>query len=235
MKIVVGLISTFTFGTSMFAGISVAAIPQQTPVVPRQQTFTAPTVNQQQSPIVPHVDQQNTPIVPEKITTQKICSYDTVENLLSRSQNTQNDSNSAFSYLAQQGFNHNEDGSWACYVKDPRKDGRYYTLFKVQQIGAKLVGSSFLDNGTLIEGQDKRSLDFFMTLIEHQMKTTEGNRQSIQRYVETFISLVKEGKIPPSRRGYLFDQPSRGLILYHALTDGKLKGTAITINLNLSQ
>lgn len=222
MKIFTLLLSTFSLLGSTFSTISIAAMPlgQNTTTTGAQQTFTAPNAGQQQ-----------TPIVPEKITTQKICSSDNVDNLLPTPQNK---ISSPFSYLAEQGFTHTEDGSWVCFAKDPRKDGRYYTLFKVQQLNGKLVGSSFLDNGSLIEGQDRRSLDFFMTLIDHHINGTQGNRQSIRRYLESFISLVKQGKIPPSRRGYLFDQPHVGLILYHTLTEGKLKGTAITINVNLS-
>ncbi len=165
---------------------------------------------------------------PEKIT-QKICSSDAVESLLPPSTEP---SNSPISYLAQQGFTQSSDGSWVCYVNDPKKEGRYYTLLKVQQIDGKLVASSFLDQGSLIEGQENRSLDFFMTLVDNYTNTTLNNRQSIRKYLETFISLVRSGKIQASRRGYLFDQPSRSFVMYHPLNAGELKGTGITININ---
>ncbi len=165
---------------------------------------------------------------PEKIT-QKICSFDAVESLLPPSTEP---NNSPISYLAQQGFIQSSDGSWVCYVNDPKKEGRYYTLLKVQQIDGKLVASSFLDQGTLIEGQENRSLDFFMTLVENYTNTNRNNQKSIRKYLQTFISLVRSGKIPPSRRGYLFDQPSRSLVMYHPLSSGELKGTGITININ---
>lgn len=165
---------------------------------------------------------------PEKIT-QKICSFDAVESLLPPSKEP---SNSAISYLAQQGFTQSSDGSWVCYVNDPKKEGRYYTLFKVQQIDGKLVASSFLEQGSLIEGQENRSIDFFMTLVDNYTNTTRNNRQSIRKYLETFISLVRSGKIQASRRGYLFDQPSRSFVMYHPLNAGELKGTGITININ---
>lgn len=122
--------------------------------------------------------------------------------------------------------------SWVCYVNDPKKEGRYYTLLKVQEVDGKLIASSFLDSGSLIEGQENRSLDLFMTLIGNHTKTSQGNRQSIRRYLESFISLVRSGKIQPSRRGYLFDQPSRSFVMYHPLGSGELKGTGITININ---
>ncbi|MCV3213959.1 hypothetical protein OGM63_10605 [Plectonema radiosum NIES-515] len=165
---------------------------------------------------------------PEKIT-QKICSFDAVESLLPASSEP---GNSPISYLAQQGFTQSSDGSWVCYVNDPKKEGRYYTLLKVQQINGKLVASSFLDQGSLISGQEDRSLDFFMTLVENYTNTTRNNRQSIRKYLQTFISLVRSGQIQASRRGYLFDQPSRSFVMYHPLNAGELKGTGITININ---
>ncbi|MGI2902479.1 hypothetical protein [Tolypothrix sp. VBCCA 56010] len=165
---------------------------------------------------------------PERIT-QKICSSDAVENLLPP---LSQPSNSPISYLAQQGFTQTSDGSWVCYANDPKKEGRYYTLLKVQQIDGKLVASSFLEQGSLIEGQENRSLDLFMTLIENYTNTNRNNRESIRKYLQTFISLVRSGKIQPSRRGYLFDQPSRSLVMYHPLSSGELKGTGITININ---
>jgi len=174
---------------------------------------------------------QETPKPPKQNTTQKICSSDPVENLLPPlpGQNRTNDSQ--MSYLANQGFTQSEDGSWVCYVNDSKKEGRYYTLFKVQQVNGKLIGSSFLDGGSLIDGQDSRSLNFFMTLIENHTNINPENRQSIRRYLEAFINLVGEGKIQPSRRGFVFDQPNRALVIYHKLTTGDLKGTAITLNL----
>ncbi|MBW4671671.1 MAG: hypothetical protein KME60_30655 [Cyanomargarita calcarea GSE-NOS-MK-12-04C] len=161
---------------------------------------------------------------------QKICSFDAVESLLPP--NSKEQSSSPISYLSQQGFTQSNDGSWVCYVNDPKKEGRYYTLLKVQEIDGKLIASSFLDQGNLIEGQENRSLELFMFLIQNHTKTNQGNRQSIRKYLESFISLVKQGKVQPSRRGYLFDQPSRSFAIYHPLGSGELKGTAITININ---
>jgi hypothetical protein len=175
---------------------------------------------------------QETPAAPQQTTTQKICSLDPVESLLPPVQTKTN--NSLFSYLVQEGFTQSKDGSWVCYVNDPKTEGRYYTLFKVQEQKGKLVGSSFLDNGSLIEGQDTRTVDFFMKLVEHHLDRDQENRQSIRRYLESFVSLVKQGKIKTSRRGFLFDQPNRALVLYHALGTGELKGTAITLNMQLA-
>ena len=172
---------------------------------------------------------QEAPTASPKRITQKICSFDAVESLLPP---LSEPSNSPISYLAQQGFIQNTDGSWVCYANDPKKEGRYYTLLKVQQIDGKLVASTFLDQGSLIEGQENRSLDFFMTLVDNYTNTTRNNRQSIRKYLETFISLVRSGKIQASRRGYLFDQPSRSFVMYHPLNAGELKGTGITININ---
>ncbi|MHC5831636.1 MAG: hypothetical protein ACYT04_90625, partial [Nostoc sp.] len=90
-----------------------------------------------------------------------------------------------------------------------------------------------LDEGSLIQGQENRSLDFFMMLIQHHLNTSQENRQGIRRYLEAFVSLVKQGKIKPTRRGFLFDQPNRALVLYHPLSSGNLKGTGITINISL--
>lgn len=168
---------------------------------------------------------------PQQRTLQRICSFDPVADLLPTPQNQP--TNSSLSYLAQQGFIQNPDGSWICYVNDPKKESRYYTLFKVQQIDSKVVASSFLENGSLIDRQDDRSLDLFMMLIKNHTNATLGNRQSIRRYLEAFMSLVKQGKVPASPRGYLFDSPSRGFVSYYPLTSGKIQGTAITIDINM--
>jgi hypothetical protein len=176
---------------------------------------------------------QKTPTTPQSGTTQKVCSFDAVDNLLPPPTGEQN--RSPLSYLAQQGFTPKLDGSWVCYVRDNQKQDLYYTLFKVQQVNGKLIASSFLNNSNLIEGQDTRTVDLFLLLVNNHTKTNQGNRQSIQRYFESFISLVKQGKIPPSARGYLFDQPNRGFIIYNTVTGGDLKGTAITININSPQ
>jgi hypothetical protein len=165
--------------------------------------------------------------------TQKVCSSDPVENLLPPLPG-QKRTNDKLSYLAAQGFKQSEDGSWVCYVNDSKKEGRYYTLFKVQEVNGKLIGSSFLDGGNLIAGQDSRSLNFFMALIENHTNINPENRQSIRRYLEAFIDLVEERKIQPSRRGFVFDQPNRALVIYHQLTTGELRGTAITLNLQSS-
>ncbi|MDF5721644.1 MAG: hypothetical protein PUP91_14420 [Rhizonema sp. PD37] len=174
-----------------------------------------------------------TPTVPQQQITSRICSSnDKVEDMLPPPVGEQR--NSPLSYLAQQGFTQNKDGSWACYISDPYKKGSYFTLFKVQQIDGKLIASSFLENGSLISGQDNRSLDLFMILVSNYTKAQEGTRLSIHKYLESFISLVKQGKVPTSLRGYLFDQKSRGLVLYHELPQGQIKGTAITINISMS-
>ena len=163
--------------------------------------------------------------------TQRICSLDPIDNLLPPPQIKA--SNSLLSYLAEQGFTQNKEGSWVCYANDSKKEGRYFTLFKVKQVDGRLIASSFLDEGSLIQGQENRSLDFFMMLIEHHLNTSQENRQGIRRYLEAFVSLVKQGKIKPTRRGFLFDQPNRALVLYHTLSSGNLKGTGITINISL--
>lgn len=174
---------------------------------------------------------QEAPAVSQRKTTQRICSLDPIEDLLPPPQTKA--SNSLLSYLAEQGFTQNQEGSWVCYANDPKKEGRYFTLFKVKQVDGRLIASSFLDEGSLIQGQENRSLNFFMMLIERHMNTTQENRQGIRRYLEAFVSLVKQGKIKPTRRGFLFDQPNRALVLYHTLSSGNLKGTGITINISL--
>ncbi|MBN3896339.1 MAG: hypothetical protein HWQ41_14050 [Nostoc sp. NOS(2021)] len=174
---------------------------------------------------------QKVPAASQRKTTQRICSLDPIEDLLPPPQTKA--SNSLLSYLAEQGFTQNQEGSWVCYANDPKKEGRYFTLFKVKQVDSRLIASSFLDEGNLIQGQENRSLDFFMMLIERHMNTSQENRQGIRRYLEAFVSLVKQGKIKPTRRGFLFDQPNRALVLYHTLSSGNLKGTGITINIYL--
>lgn len=174
---------------------------------------------------------QQAPAASQRKTTQRICSLDPIEDLLPPPQTKA--SNSLLSYLAEQGFTQNQEGSWVCYANDPKKEGRYFTLFKVKQVDSRLIASSFLDEGSLIQGQENRSLDFFMMLIERHMNTSQENRQGIRRYLEAFVSLVKQGKIKPTHRGFLFDQPNRALVLYHTLSSGGLKGTGITINIYL--
>ncbi|WP_373526981.1 hypothetical protein [Nostoc sp.] len=176
---------------------------------------------------------QETSAIPQLRATQRICSLDPIEDLLPPPPSKP--SNSLFSYLAEQGFTQNQEGSWVCYANDPKKEGRYFTLFKVKQIDGRLIASSFLDEGSLIEGQETRSLDFFMMLVERHMNTNQENRQGIRKYLEAFVSLVKQGKIKPTRRGFLFDQPNRALVLYHKLSSGELKGTGITVNIYLSK
>lgn len=58
--------------------------------------------------------------------------------------------------------------------------------------------------------------------------------QSIQRYLEFFITLVKQKKVAISRRGYFLDQANRAVVLYHRVREGTLKGRA-TININSPQ
>jgi hypothetical protein len=163
-------------------------------------------------------------------TTQRICALDPVEELLPPPVRSKQN-NSLLSYLAEEGFTQSQDGSWVCYVNDPKRPERYYTLLKVQEMNGQLVASSFLDGGNFIEGQELRSIDFFMKLVERHTNTNQENRQSVRRYLETFVDLVKAGKIQASQRGFFFDQPNRALVLYQTLATGDLRGTAITINI----
>ncbi|MEH2177164.1 hypothetical protein [Nostoc sp.] len=231
MNIIVRLFGAIVLQVSALAAMSSMAMSddkpfrintQQTPAVYPQKTTQPFRVNTQQAPA---------PAVYPRKTTQRICSLDPIEDLLPPPQTKT--SNSLLSYLAEQGFTQNKEGSWVCYANDPKKEGRYFTLFKVKQVNSRLIASSFLDEGSLIQGQENRSLDFFMMLIERHTNTTKENRQGIRRYLQAFVSLVKEGKIKPTRRGYLFDQPNRALVLYHTLSSGNLKGTGITINIYL--
>jgi hypothetical protein len=165
--------------------------------------------------------------------TQTICPLNGVEDLLPPPASKSYNSDSTFSYLAQQGFLPSQDGSWVCYVSDPNNQSRYYTLFKVQQVDGTLVASSFLDSGNLIGSQDNRTLDLFMMLVNKHTRTNKEKSQTIRRYLESFISLVKQGKVQPSLHAYFFDQPNQGLVLYHSLKEGQIKGTAIAVNINL--
>lgn len=210
MNIIVRLVGAIALQISAIATMSTMAMANDNPL---------------------RVDTQETPTASQQKTTQRICSLDPIDNLLPPVQTKA--SNSLLSYLAEQGFIQNQEGSWVCYANDPKKEGRYFTLFKVKQVDGRLIASSFLDEGSLIQGQENRSLDFFMMLIKRHTNTSPENRQGIHRYLETFVSLVKEGKIKPTRRGFLFDQPNRGLVLYHTLSSGNLKGTGITINISL--
>ncbi|MBD2561309.1 hypothetical protein ACEYW6_04800 [Nostoc sp. UIC 10607] len=210
MNIIVRLFGAIVLQISAFAAMSSMAMSDDKPL---------------------RVYTQETPAVSEGKTTQRICSLDPIEDLLPPPQTKA--SNTLLSYLAEQGFTQNQEGSWVCYANDPKKEGRYFTLFKVKQVDGRLIASSFLDEGNLIQGQENRSLDFFMMLIKRHMNTSQENRQGIRRYLEAFVSLVKEGKIKPTRRGFLFDQPNRALVLYHTLSSGNLKGTGITINIYL--
>ncbi|MEH2262990.1 hypothetical protein [Nostoc sp.] len=212
MNIIVRLFGAIVLQVSALAAMSSMAMSDDKP-------FRVPT---QETPIISQLKTR---------TTHRICSLDPIEELLPPPQNKAN--NSLLSYLAEQGFTQNKDGSWICYANDPKKEGRYFTMFKVKQVDGRLIASSFLDEGSLIQGQENRSLDFFMMLIEHHLNASQENRQGIRRYLEAFVSLVKEGKIKPTRRGFLFDQPNRALVLYHTLSSGNLKGTGITINISL--
>jgi hypothetical protein len=231
MNIIVRLFGAIVLQVSALAAMSSMAMSddkpfrvntQQTPAVYPRKTTQPFRVNTQQTPV---------PAVYPRKTTQRICSLDPIEDLLPPPQTKT--SNSLLSYLAEQGFTQNKEGSWVCYANDPKKEGRYFTLFKVKQVNSRLIASSFLDEGSLIQGQENRSLDFFMMLIERHTNSTKENRQGIRRYLQAFVSLVKEGKIKPTRRGYLFDQPNRAMVLYHTLSSGNLKGTGITINIYL--
>ena len=176
---------------------------------------------------------QAAPTVPQQTIMGKICSFSAVEDLLPSPSIQAN--NSGLSYLKDQGFRQESSGSWVCYINEPNREWGYYTLFRVEQIQGKVIASSFLKNGSLVNGQDYRSIDLFMTLIEHNTNIKQSTRQSIQRYLQAFISLVKQGKITPSRRGYIFDQPNNGFVVYHPILNGKLEGTAITVNINMSR
>ncbi|MEH2348072.1 MAG: hypothetical protein V7K55_08725 [Nostoc sp.] len=212
MNIIVRLFGAIVLQVSALAAMSSMAMSDDKPLrVPTQET--------------PIISQLKTK------TTHRICSLDPIEELLPPPQNKAN--NSLLSYLAEQGFTQNKEGSWVCYANDPKIEGRYFTMFKVKQVDGRLIATSFLDEGSLIQGQQNRSLDFFMMLIEHHLNASQENRQGIRRYLEAFVSLVKEGKIKPTRRGFLFDQPNRALVLYHTLSSGNLKGTGITINISL--
>ncbi|MBD2532144.1 hypothetical protein H6G97_22195 [Nostoc flagelliforme FACHB-838] len=210
MNIIVRLLGVIFLQVSVLAAMSSTAISDDKPL---------------------RVNTQETPAVPQRKITQRICSLDPIEDLLPPPQTKA--SNSLLSYLAEQGFTQNQEGSWVCYANDPKKEGRYFTLFKVKQVDNRLIASSFLDEGSLIQGQESRSLDFFMMLVEHHINTSQENHQGIRRYLEAFVSLVKEGKVKPTRRGFLFDQPNRAMVLYHTLSSGNLKGTGITINIYL--
>jgi hypothetical protein len=210
MNIIVRLFGAIAFQVSVLAAMSSMAMSDDKPL---------------------RVNTQQTPAVSQQKTIQRICSLDPIEDLLPPLQTKA--SNSLLSYLAEQGFTQNQEGSWVCYANDPKKEGRYFTLFKVKQVDGRLIASSFLDEGNLIQGQENRSLNFFMMLIERHTNTNQENRQGIRRYLEAFVSLVKQGKIKPTRRGFLFDQPNRALVLYHPLSSGNLKGTGITINIYL--
>ncbi|MBD2507655.1 hypothetical protein [Desmonostoc muscorum] len=210
MNIIVRLIGAIALQVSVLAAMSSMAMSADKPLRLRIQEAAA---------------------VSQRKTTQRICSLDPIEDLLPPPQTKGN--NSLLSYLAEQGFTQNKEGSWVCYANDPKKEGRYFTLFKVKRVDNRLIASSFLDEGSLIEGQENRSLNFFMMLIEHHLNTTQENRKGIRRYLEAFVSLVKQGKIKPTRRAFLFDQPNRGMVLYHTLSSGNLKGTGITINIYL--
>jgi hypothetical protein len=142
MNIIVRLFGVFFFQVSALAAMSNIAMSDDKPT---------------------GVYTQETPTVSEQTTTQRICSLDPIEDLLPPPQTKA--SNSLLSYLADQGFTQNQEGSWVCYANDPKKEGRYFTLFKVKQVDNRLIASSFLDEGSLIEGQENRSLDFFMMLI----------------------------------------------------------------------
>ncbi|ACC80292.1 hypothetical protein [Nostoc punctiforme] len=210
MNIIVRLVGAIALQVSVLAAMSSMAMSADKPLRLRIQEAAA---------------------VSQRKTTQRICSLDPIEDLLPPPQTKAN--NSLLSYLAEQGFTQNQEGSWVCYANDPKQEGRYFTLFKVKRVDNRLIASSFLDEGSLIQGQENRSLDFFMMLIEHHLNTTQENRKGIRRYLEAFVSLVKQGKIKPTRRAFLFDQPNRGMVLYHTLSSGNLKGTGITINIYL--
>ncbi|KAF3887683.1 MULTISPECIES: hypothetical protein [Nostocales] len=256
MNTLAHLLSLCALSVSALTAMSAVSIAQTAPTPSTEtqptNTNTTPTPNTQTKPTntnttpIPSTETQptntnttptpNTQIKPTNTNTtnaQQICSYNTVEGLLPPPSNQQQ--NSSLSYLAEQGFVQNAEGAWVCYANDEQKPGRYYTLFKVQQINGALIATSFLDQGTPIQEQGDRTVELFMKLIQNHTKANTQNQQSIQRYLSSFVSLVEQGKVQPSRRGYLFDQPSRGLVLYHPVTGGDLQGTGITININSPQ
>ncbi|MEC4818591.1 MAG: hypothetical protein SAK29_35760 [Scytonema sp. PMC 1069.18] len=232
MNAILCSISAFACCVSAIAAVSEIVTAQTVPDTSEPSTTITPVPEIQTQPTIAPT-QNNPQPQPTTPQAQRICSFNTVDGLLPPPSSTQ--TNSPLSYLANQGFVETPDGSWACYARDNQKEGRYYTVFKVQAANGNLVATSFLEQGSLMEGQRDRTLDLFMTLIQHHTKTNPGNQQSIQRYLNSFISLVREGKIEPSRRGYLFDQPSRAFVLYHPLIGGEIQGTGITININSPQ
>ncbi|WP_414588860.1 hypothetical protein [Scytonema sp. PCC 10023] len=70
--------------------------------------------------------------------------------------------------------------------------------------------------------------------IPHQ-ENRQSIYQSIERYLESFISPVKQKKVAILRRGYLLEQANRAVVLYHPVKEGTLKGRAITSNINSPQ
>lgn len=247
-KTMTRLLSAIAIQLSTFTAMSHLAVAQTVPTTPQlttppQKVTTPQSTTPQQGTTTPQLttpqQKVTTPqsTAPQPTTlqdkTQKICAFNPTEDSLPPVGKSTN--SSGLSYLQQQGFKQAADGSWVCYVNDSQNGGRYYTLFKVEQINGKLVATTFLDHGALLPGQENRSVDLFMTLIGNYTKIAPENRPSIKRYLEAFTSLVKQGKIPPSNHAYLFDQPNRGFVIYHPLTGGKLQGTAITINIDLPQ
>jgi hypothetical protein len=59
--------------------------------------------------------------------------------------------------------------------------------------------------------------------------------QSIQTYLESFITLVKQKKVAISRRANVLDQANSAVVLYQPVREGTLKARAITININLPE
>ncbi|KYC38398.1 hypothetical protein WA1_37085 [Scytonema hofmannii PCC 7110] len=249
MNTIAHLLSVCAFSVSALTAMSAVSTAQTTPkpatqtqptdtnTTPKPATQTQPTdTNTTPKPATQTQPTDTNTTKPQQNTNsqlQQICSYNTVEGLLPPPSNQQK--NSPLSYLAQQGFVQNAEGAWVCYANDEQKPGRYYTLFKVQQINGALIATSFLDQGTPIQEQGDRTVELFMKLIQNHTKANTKNQESIQKYLSAFVSLVEQGKVQPSRRGYLFDQPSRGLVLYHPVTGGDLQGTGITININAPQ
>lgn len=63
----------------------------------------------------------------------------------------------------------------------------------------------------------------------------QKNRRNIQRYLELFISLVKQKKVAISRRQYFLKQLSGTVVPHHPIREGTLKGRAIAINIHSPQ
>lgn len=126
-----------------------------------------------------------------------------------------------------------EDGSYVCLVKDPNNTRREFTLFKVKKIDNILVVSTFLEEGKFLTGQEQATSNLFLEMIRFYTDIPEEYYPGIDRYFQEFYSRMANGKLKPSSdRVYAVDEPSTTVIMYHSL-QGKLPGTAISLNISL--